>query len=167
MERYNMLRIKLTNMKYIFLLLFTFPFIASSQTVKLEKIEKGVAKILVKNSLNASDNYRLVLKTMIENDIYPDVRDSALFYIKTQSKDLNKSMGQYFLNIIIKDNEIMISGKAKPAYTISISPNIKTTDDYSEIYNTGMGGPFSRTAFDKMNEFANKFSGDKVYKKTQ
>lgn len=124
---------------------------------------KNSTKIVIKNVLTAKENYDLVSKTLLANDFFIESKDMDLFYLKTQSKPVNKWTGVYFLNIIASDNQIQISGMMKSGQEINIS-GVVVKSEFEPIAFKGMNMSLYKEAFKVMDAFASKFEGTKEYK---
>lgn len=125
--------------------------------------QKGISQLLIKNRLSASENYNLIIKTLSANNYFIESKDIELHYLKTQSKNIEKSPIVYFLNIISKDNEIVISGMFKSGIELNVG-NLTSTDDYETITFRGARGSIYMKSFEKMQEFAEKFNFEISYK---
>lgn len=139
--------------------------IASCGLAKAQSIEipKGATQIFIKNDKNGNENYKSVLKFLVNNDYAIDKRDEELGTISTEQIPVTKYGLVIKLNILCGDNSIRISGNFKTGITMSFG-GVTSTDEWDYIRNKGMGGSMIRAAFEKMNEIASKYGGEISYK---
>ncbi|MBB6498512.1 hypothetical protein [Pedobacter cryoconitis] len=148
-------------MKILLLFLFILPLSLIAQDKS--EIPEQSTKIIVSNSNSALQNHKLILQVILENNMFPDVNDNTIFYIKTQPKTVAKDEGVYFLNILSKDGSIIITGMTKGPGYITGGQYASTLPDYKEIQYTGFARSVFKKSFVLMNDFAKKLGGKISY----
>jgi len=108
----------------LFLCLVIFPIVLFAQD-----IPKGASKIIINNELSAKDNFDLIVKTLLDNDYFIDIKDPETFIIKTEPKKPLKGHGLYYMNIRAIDKGIHISGMWKSGIELSLN-GVNSTDSY-------------------------------------
>ncbi|SFD08297.1 MULTISPECIES: hypothetical protein [Flavobacterium] len=137
-------------------IIFSFLFIVQvsfSQTNSIENPPKRTWKILIKNGKSAEENFTLVGKTILENDFQIEKKDKEFLSIQTSPKNLKKLNALYYLNFLVKDSLIILTGMSK----INLSLNyggVTSESSYDKIINQGMRGSVAKESFNEMWKFA-------------
>lgn len=127
------------------------------------EIPKKTWKIIVKNNLSASDNFRLAGQKLIEDDFTIEKKDADFYQLKSSARQIKGINGQYFLKIIASDNQIIVTGEVKVNVEINFGYATSTDDLWDRIENKGMKGSPIRKSFEQMNDFALKLGGEISY----
>jgi hypothetical protein len=130
-------------------------FFATAQSNSINKPPKNTWKILIKNSNTKEVNYKLVVQTIIDNDLSIEKRDEEYFIITTSPKLTENESSLFYLKIITKDNLIIITGMAKSRINTSLAG---IDEEYSKIINKGMSGSILKDQFNSMLSFAKLFT---------
>jgi hypothetical protein len=139
-------------MKPIFFLLL-FSFNLSAQT-NIKHVPKKVTKIILTTDQNQESNFDYMMNTLLDNGYTIEKRDSEYGTIKTDPQPLSgQNNCNYFFNIRVKDNQIIISGQY--IFNAAISYGVVTsTPSWDNIINIGMNGSVNKITFIHMYEFA-------------
>ena len=145
----------------LFVLIISFTTYSQEEVV----IPKGTNKIILKTGLNESDNIKLILKVLKENDFEINKLDTTTYQIHTTERNLKNgklTTTIYNLNFNINKETISITGRFYIQISIRIG-NVIDNSEYSEITNRGMSGSPFKECFKEMNELCLKIvNQDKI-----
>lgn len=133
-------------------IIFSFLFIVQvsfSQTNSIENPPKRTWKILIKNGKSAEENFTLVGKTILENDFQIEKNDKEFLSIQTSPKNLKKLNALYYLNFLVKDSLIILTGMSKINLSLNYG-NVTSESSYDKIINKGMKGSVAKESFNEM-----------------
>jgi hypothetical protein len=147
-------------MKKLLILFVFIPFISFSQKKTDSVVFKGATKIIVKNSLSAEDNYKLAIKTFMDNEYSIDSKDNELFFFKTQVQKIPKSTYSNFFNVKTKEGEIVIEGRFKTGITVMVY-GVQDQDEFEPTMYRSLAG--YKLAFKSMENAAKIFSMPLIY----
>jgi hypothetical protein len=129
------------------------------------EIPKGTNKIKLRTELNESDNVKLILRVLKENDFDIQKLDTTIFQLQTLERNVKKrsvSSTTYTLNFNFYDGYISVTGRMSTNLTMSMGM-FSTELGNNEISNRGMGGSPIKECFKEMNELCLKIvSQDKI-----
>ena len=127
---------------------------------ELNQIPQRAYKIIVKNNLSSDENFILVARTLIENDWIIENKDKEFYTFKTGARELYKTRsGSYFLNFVVKDKSISLTGQCSPDIELSFG-GVRSDKTYFKICYKGINGNIDKDAFIKMAEFSKKLGSD-------
>lgn len=106
-------------MKNLLFILLLLPFAAFSQKTDTTFF-KGATKIIIKNNLNATDNYKLLIGKLMDDDFRIDKKDDEYHYLKTELKKIPNSTFSFLLNAKVKDNEIQFTGEYNTGVSVML-----------------------------------------------
>jgi hypothetical protein len=141
--------------------------IVSITTFSQEEIEipKGTNKIKMKTELNESENVKLILRVLKENDFDIQKLDTTIFQLQTSERNLKRksvSSTTYTLNFNLYNGYISVTGRMSTNLTMRMGM-FSTEVGNNEISNKGMGGSPLKECFKEMNELCLKIVGqDKI-----
>ena len=138
----------------LFVLIISFTTYSQEEVV----IPKGTNKIILKTGLKESDNIKLILKVLKENDFEINKLDTTTYQIQTTERNLKNGKLPttiYKLNFNINKETISITGRFSIQISIRIG-NVIDNSEYSEITNRGMSGSPFKECFKEMNELCLK-----------
>ena len=145
----------------LFVLFISFTTYSQEEVV----IPKGTNKIILKTGLKESDNIKLILKVLKENDFEISKLDTTTYQIQTTERNLKSGKLPttiYKLNFNINKETISITGRFSIQISIRIG-NVIDNSEYSEITNRGMSGSPFKECFKEMNELCLKIvNQDKI-----
>jgi hypothetical protein len=145
----------------LFVLIISFTTYSQEEVV----IPKGTNKIILKTGLKESDNIKLILKVLKENDFEISKLDTTTYQIQTTERNLKNGKLPttiYKLNFNINKETISITGRFSIQISIRIG-NVIDNSEYSEITNRGMSGSPFKECFKEMNELCLKIvNQDKI-----
>ena len=145
----------------LFVLIISFTTYSQEEVV----IPKGTNKIILKTGLKESDNIKLILKVLKENDFEINKLDTTTYQIQTTERNLKNGKLPttiYKLNFNINKETISITGRFSIQISIRIG-NVIDNSEYSEITNRGMSGSPFKECFKEMNELCLKIvNQDKI-----
>lgn len=142
----------------VFISLWIISFYAFGQSEAV----KGNTKVIVNNALSAKNNYSLVVKTLLENGFFIENQDTTNLYIKTQPQKLEKFNETYFLNILTKDNQIVISGMQKGDISLTLY-GVTTNSSFETITFKRMKKSWYMRGFEALRAIALKFNSQLSY----
>ena len=152
-------------MKKILISLFVLIISFTTYSQNEVEIPKGTNKIILKTGLNESDNIKLILKVLKENDFEISKLDTTTYQIQTTERNLKNGKLPttiYKLNFNINKETISITGRFSIQISIRIG-NVIDNSEYSEITNRGMSGSPFKECFKEMNELCLKIvNQDKI-----
>jgi len=147
-------------MKTIITLLVLLPVVLFAQD-----IPKKTSKIIIHNNLNAEDNFKLVGRTVLQNDYQIEKKDKDFGTIQTErqsySKPFRLSYSWYF-DFVISDNKIVLTGKMTSDELDVNSNTFASSDNWEKIQKRGMKKSLYWNTFQKMKEFSELFESKKI-----
>ena len=132
-----------------------------SQKTELKDVRKKVSTIILTNDLTKKNNLIYVIQSLLENGYTIYQHDKEFGTIKTDTNQIEGINGLYFLNIRVKNNEIIITGKLTINMSIDLG-GVENHSSFSDILNKGMKGSADRKSFEYMFEFAQKLNFSKI-----
>ncbi|WP_281631226.1 hypothetical protein [Flavobacterium luteolum] len=141
------------NLAIVFLFITQISF---SQNNSIDNPPKKTWKILIKNDKSAEENFTLVGRTILENDFQIEKKDNDFLSIQTSPKNLEKLNAIYYLNFVIKDSLIILTGMSKLNISINLG-GITSESSYEKIINRGMRGSVFKESFNEMLKFSTLF----------
>jgi hypothetical protein len=133
------------------------PLTLSSQNPQKIVIPKdvpiGVTKISITTGLGKSDNYNMIINTLLDNDYQIDRADDKFYTVSTMPKPHPRLNMSCKFNFVARDSTILLSGM----YMINASIDIGAASiepSYSIIQNKGQTGSPMKEAFREMLKLA-------------
>jgi hypothetical protein len=149
-------------MRNLLITLFLFTTALSfSQKTELKDVPKKASKIILTNDLTKKNNLIYVIQSLLENGYTIYQYDKEFGTIKTDTNQIEGINGLYFLNIRVKNNKIIITGKMTINISIDLG-SVESHSSFSDILNKGKKGSADRKSFEHMFEFAQKLNFSKI-----
>jgi hypothetical protein len=125
------------------------------------QIPKKANTITIAGNSSQADNFKQVNTTLFENGYGILNSDKELGLITTTEKSFID--GAIKLNILVKDNKVLIRGDYKMSVSINIGAGATIDPTWSTILFTGMKGSPAKDAWIEMSKLADAIPGDKEY----
>ena len=136
------------------LLLLSLPVFGQMPAKQWKAIPKNTTSIEINNSNTASQNFKLVSETLLDNNFEITKRDKELGTITTGFKALPRA-GTYKLNARCKNNKIIISGQFNSGISIEMY-GVRSENEVIDIEKTGSYKSTYGRAFGEMYNFSQK-----------
>jgi hypothetical protein len=153
------------NMKGLITIIFAITFYQISFAQKTDTaLFNGVTKIIVRNNLTASENYKLAGNLMLAQGYNIGAKDAefnqiATEPVKVQAPGISHSLAIY---VVAKDNELLITGKSKNLATTKVV-SWQNKEAAVEIVPFKKTRLLSQAIYNKLSYFAKGLKGKLIY----
>lgn len=115
-------------MKYLLFISFLLVSISMLSQSTADESPKKTWKILINNHLDKQANYQLMCQLLIDNDYIIEKKDAEFSTVKSEPQQIKDWKDSYFLYLVAKDNQIVLTGRYRSATLVS------TDDAKEEVY---------------------------------
>jgi len=149
--------------KLILIIITILPLFAFSQKQDTIMFD-GVKKIIVKNNLSASENYKLSGKAMLDQDYFIGAKDPEFYQLSTEPIKIvgEGAYSSLYIYAVSRDGTITVTGSTKKRTTVKLIEGVDT-ESVAEIVPYKKSKILSRNTYEKLITYAKSLGGKIIY----